>query len=132
MDEDARFSSQGARLAHIDAVYAFLGEVIATRTTAEWLEIFEAADLPAAPMYSLDDLIADPHLREVGLLRAGQHPSEGPMTEIANPTEWSDTPPGIRHPAPRLGEHTREVLRELGLDETRIAALVAAGIVRCA
>lgn len=130
MDEDARFSSQGARLANIDAVYAFLGEVIATRTTAEWLEIFEAADLPAAPMYSLDDLIDDPHLHEVGLLRAGQHPSEGPMTEIANPTEWSDSPPSIRRPAPRLGEHTLEVLREQGIDEARIGALLDAGVVR--
>ena len=87
MDGDSRFSSQGARLANIDAVYAFLAEVLATRTTAEWLDVFEAADLPAAPLYSLDQLVDDPHLRQVGLLRQSQHPSEGPITEIGNPIE---------------------------------------------
>ncbi|MBL8318988.1 MAG: CoA transferase [Burkholderiaceae bacterium] len=132
MDGDSRFSSQGARLTNIDAVYAFLAQVLATRTTAEWLDLFEAVDLPAAPLYSLDQLVDDPHLRQVGLLRQSQHPSEGPITEIGNPIECSDSPPSVRRHAPRLGEHTREVLREHGFDEAHIGELIDAGVVRCA
>ncbi|HLS56744.1 MAG TPA: CoA transferase [Zeimonas sp.] len=129
MDEDPRFSSQGARLANIDAVYGFLGEMLAMRTTDEWLRVFEQADLPAAPMYSIEDLKNDEHLRETGFLGDTLHPSEGPIASIANPTEWSETPPVMRRHAPRLGEHTIEVLRETGLDEATIEGLVRRGVV---
>ena len=132
MDEDPRFASQGARLANIDAVYGFLAEMLATRTTEEWLRLFEQADLPAAPMYSLEDLKRDAHLRETGFIGEVAHPSEGTITSIANPTEWSETPPSIRRHAPRLGEHTIEVLRESGFAEEAIRSLLEAGSVRAA
>lgn len=129
MEEDARFASQGARLANIDAVYGFLGEMLATRTTDEWLRTFERADLPAARMYSIEDLKNDPHLRETGFLSEMVHPSEGSITSIANPTEWSRTPPAMRRHAPRLGEHTVDVLRESGFDDATIEDLVRRGVV---
>ncbi|MBE0593406.1 MAG: CoA transferase [Gemmatimonadales bacterium] len=129
MDEDSRFSSQGARLANIDAVYGFLGEMLATRTTDEWLDVFAKADLPAARMYSIEDLKNDDHLREIGFLEEATHPSEGTIVSIANPTEWSESPPAVRRHAPCLGEHTIEVLRECGLDEAVIRELVDRGVV---
>ena len=130
MDDDARFSTQGARLANIDAVYGFLSETIATRTTTEWMNVFEQADLPAARMYDIDDLMEDEHLRLVGLLREVDHPTEGALASVANPTEWSQSPPTIRRHAPTLGEHTMEVLREAGVAEGRIAQWLRDGAVR--
>ena len=130
MDADARFSSQGARLANIEAVYGFLGETLASRTTDEWLRIFEQADLPAARMYSVEDLMADEHLRDIGFLQDTPHPTEGTLASIANPTEWSRSPPSVRRHAPGLGEHTLEVLRESGIAEDRIRQCLSDGVVR--
>ncbi len=129
MQEDPRFASQGARLQHIDEVYAYLSEVLMTRSTDEWLRLFEQADLPAAPLYSLDDLIDDAHLRDVGLMQETVHPTEGAITSIANPTEWSDSPPTVRRHAPVLGEHTAEVLREHGFSDEQLRDWLAARVV---
>ncbi|MGD9945461.1 MAG: CaiB/BaiF CoA transferase family protein [Burkholderiaceae bacterium] len=129
MHDDPRFASQGARLQHIDEVYAYLSDVLRTRDTDEWLRLFAQADLPAAPLYSLDDLIDDAHLRDVGLLQTTEHPTEGEITSIANPTEWSDSPPALHRHAPTLGEHTLEVLREHGFPEEQLRAWLADGVV---
>jgi len=110
-DKDARFCSQTARIENIDAVYGWFGERMAERTTAEWLEGFAKYDIPAAPMNTLADVFADPHLRATGYFGEVDHPTEGRITSIKTPSEWSATPPEYRHPAPRLGEHTREILR---------------------
>ncbi len=127
---DVRFSSQGARAANIDAVYGYLGGVLATRTTAEWLAFFAEADLPAAPMVSIDDVLTDEHLLATGFLRKVQHPTEGTITEIGVPSEWSGTPPELTRHAPSLGEHTTEVLQQAGYGPAEIEALLASGAVR--
>ena len=129
-EEDARFSSQGARAANIDAVYGYLSGVLATRSTADWLALFAQADLPAARMYSIDDVLSDEHLAATGFLKQVQHPSEGEITDIAVPSEWSDSPPAPERLAPRLGEHTVEVLREAGYTPAQVDALLAEGAVR--
>ncbi len=129
-ESDTRFSSQGARAANIDAVYGYLCGVLATRTTAQWLALFASADLPAAPMASIETILSDEHLAAIGFFRRVEHPSEGTITEIAVPTEWSATPPEpVRH-APRRNEHTLEVLREAGYAQAGIDALVESGAVR--
>ncbi|RZJ24914.1 MAG: CoA transferase, partial [Haliea sp.] len=128
--QDARFSSQGLRLEHIDHVYGYLSEVLASRTTAEWLALFAGADIPAARMYSVHDVLADEHVTATGFVQMRQHPSEGSMRETAVPTEWSGTPPGRPRHAPRLGENSVEVLREFGLTAGEIDALLAQGTVR--
>ena len=110
MFEDRRFSSQGERLQNIDEVYGYLAGVLATRTTDDWLAAFTQADIPAARMNSLDDILADEHLNAIGYFRSVQHPSEGNITELAIPTEWSGSPPSIARHAPRLGEHTAGIL----------------------
>src|SRR5690606_25588357 len=115
---------------HITEIYGYLADVLATRTTSEWLTLFEEADLPAAPMYSLDDVLADPHLATIGYFREVEHPTEGTLVQSAISTEWSDSIPVISRHAPNHGEHTREVLREAGVDDERIEMLLHEGAVR--
>jgi crotonobetainyl-CoA:carnitine CoA-transferase CaiB-like acyl-CoA transferase len=129
-DKDPRFCSQGARIENIDAVYGWFGERMAERTTAEWLEGFEKYDIPSMKMNTLADVFADEHLRATGYFGEVDHPTEGRITSMKTPSEWSETPPEYRHHAPRLGEHTRELLREAGYDEAAIDKAIAVGAAR--
>ena len=118
----------GSRTKHVQEVYAFLAEVLLTRTTGEWLEALGRADIPAMPMQTLESLIDDTHLQAVKLFELAEHPTEGKVRQMRNPTRWSATPlSAIRH-APRLGEHSREVLREIGYDEKQIMQLLNSGV----
>ena len=128
-DNDPRFSTHPARHAHIAEVYRFLAEVIATRTTGEWLEIFGKGDIPVAPMYSIEDIINDEHLNAIGYFARQQHPTEGNIMSMAIPTEWSATPPDVPRHAPSLGENTREILTGVGYSAEAIDALAASGAI---
>jgi len=128
MDSDPRFSTLGRRTENIQALYAMVDEVMATRTTAHWLEALERIDIPVMPMHTVESLMEDPHLQAVGFLQPVEHPSEGTLLEIAVPSTWSRTQPNVRRQAPRAGEHGREILDELGYAPGDIAALAAAGI----
>lgn len=112
---DTRFSGLVERNRHIAALYALLEPILAERTSAEWIVLFTAADLPFAPVNSVDDLLHDPHLRAVGFWHAMDHPTEGALTMPGIPVHFSGTPGSIRRPPPNLGEHTAEVLAELAL-----------------
>lgn len=125
--EDARFTTMEARAENIDAVYKTVSEIMLTRTSGEWLDLFEKADIPVMPMHTVDTLIDDPHLRAVGLLETTRHPSEGALRTIGTPATWSVSQPAASRPAPRIGEHSVEVLREIGCDPGTIAALIAQG-----
>ncbi|MFJ1298840.1 CaiB/BaiF CoA transferase family protein [Pseudomonadota bacterium AL_CKDN230030165-1A_HGKHYDSX7] len=122
---DPRFCSHTARAQHIDEVYAFVAEVMLTRDSTTWLALLGEADIPASRLYGIDDLIDDPHLHATGLVREVDHPTEGRLRTTGPLGRYSATPTGLRRPAPRLGEHTEEVLREAGLAEADIAALRA-------
>jgi crotonobetainyl-CoA:carnitine CoA-transferase CaiB-like acyl-CoA transferase len=120
---DPRLSDHAVRTRHYGEVYAMLGEILATRTTAEWLALLGENDIPAVPLYDLNDLIDDRHLDAVRFFHRMEHPSEGPIRLTGIPSQWSESSPAItRHP-PRLGEHSIEVLREVGLSEAEIEAL---------
>jgi len=127
--DDPRFSTNAGRVANIDDVHDYLAEVLAAKTSAEWLSDFEAADLPAGPMYTLDDVVNDAHLKEMNFFQQVEHPTEGPLVAMTYPTEWSDADSEYRLPAPRLGEHTVDVLKELGRSSEEIGGLVEKKIV---
>jgi crotonobetainyl-CoA:carnitine CoA-transferase CaiB-like acyl-CoA transferase len=122
---DARFKNMQSRAKNIDAVYGFLAEVLLTRTTEEWLDFFNNADIPAMAMRTLEGVLEDPHLNAVDFFRLDDHPSEGKVRNMRSPTTWSATPLGPIRPAPRLGEHSREVLREAGYDEGAVERMIA-------
>jgi crotonobetainyl-CoA:carnitine CoA-transferase CaiB-like acyl-CoA transferase len=127
-DADPRFSSQEARSRNIAEVYAFVAGEMARRSSAEWLHALKASDIPVAPLNSVDDLIDDPHLGETGFFPRMEHPTEGALRMMASPGTWTGTPPGDLRPAPRLGEHSVEILREAGYAEAEINAMIASRV----
>jgi len=121
--KDPRFGSIAARSTHVDALYATLTEGMTLRTTAEWLEMLRAADIPCGAANTLQDLMSNPYLRETGFFQEMQHPVEGKVVLPAIAPEFSVSPPSVRRLWPSLGEHTEEVLREVGLTEGEIAEI---------
>jgi crotonobetainyl-CoA:carnitine CoA-transferase CaiB-like acyl-CoA transferase len=127
LKSDPRFASASARTTHAAAYFDVRATGLAQRTTAEWLETFEALEVPAARYNSIDDLFCDPHLADIGFFEREQHPSEGPIrrTKVANTFHG-----GMREdrlPAPRLGEHTRAVLAGIGYSAAEIDGMIASG-----
>jgi crotonobetainyl-CoA:carnitine CoA-transferase CaiB-like acyl-CoA transferase len=120
--EDSRFASVLARAANVDALYGVLTAAMGARTTAEWLAILTPLDIPCGAAASLSDLLQDDYLRETGFFQAREHPVEGGVTVTAIPATFSDTPPSVRRLWPTLGEHTAEVLREIGMTEAEAGA----------
>ncbi|QIL80232.1 CoA transferase [Diaphorobacter sp. HDW4A] len=127
-ETDPRFSSIDKRTEHIHALYALLAEIMTTRTTAQWTALLEAADIPVMPMHDMDSLMEDPHLQAVGFLQQVEHPTEGRVCQIGIPSTWSKTQPRVSRPAPRAGEHGREVLAEAGFTDAEIDALLVSGV----
>jgi crotonobetainyl-CoA:carnitine CoA-transferase CaiB-like acyl-CoA transferase len=131
IEGDPRFADIAARTANIDALYEMLAEEMKLRTTAEWLDLLEKNDIPCIRPHTLESLLDDPHLADVGFFDFIEHPSEGRMRTMRDPSVWTETmpPPPQDRFAPRLGQHTREVLAEAGFAPGEIDALLAAGAV---
>ena len=127
---DPRFATQEARSRDFEGAYALVAAEMAKRSTAEWIAALEKADVPVQRMNSLADVVNDPHLAAIGYFRSIEHPTEGRIRTTAVPSEWSESAPEYRRHAPRLGEHTREVLREAGLQDGAIEQLIASGAAR--
>jgi len=126
-DADPRFADMSTRTQHIDEMYGILSTSMRKHTTAKWLELLQAADIPATPVNTLETLLEDPHLRAIGFFEPAEHPSEGDLLHIGTPTHWSRTPARADGFAPRLGEHTVEVLREADYTNVEIEELLNAG-----
>lgn len=129
---DPRFLTLVSRLEHIDEVYGEVGQVIATRTTADWLATFTPTSVPVMIVNTLEDLLEDEHLRAVGYWSFADHPTEGRLRLPGIPLGFSATPGDVRRLPPRLGEHSREVLREAGLSDAEIESMIASGATRTA
>ena len=124
---DPRFKDMAARTRNYDFVYKWFADLLVTRTTTEWMQLLEEADIPCGPMHDLDSLIDDPHLAAVGLFQKIDHPTEGTLHVAGPAATWSRTPSSIRSAPPRLGEHGDEILRDAGFSDADIDSLADEG-----
>src|SRR6201996_7867432 len=127
-----KFATFAARAQNIDLVYAELARMLLERTTAEWTDLLNKADIPTLPMHSLESILSDPHLRAVDFFPVVEHPTEGAIRSMRASATFSDTPVETARLAPRLSEHAEEVLREAGFSAEQIAALIRDGVTKTA
>jgi len=121
--DQPRFANHAARTKHIDEIYEEIGHIFLARTTAEWRELLERADIPVMPMHTLETILDDPHLQAVDFFRTVDHPVEGRIRQMRVPSTWSVTQPEAAGPAPTLGQHGRDILREAGFSTEEIEQL---------
>src|SRR5882672_7581808 len=120
---DRRFESVAARFENVRDYFEVRAQSLRSKTTGEWLELLERADVPCMPYHTFESLLDDPHLREVGMFERVAHPTEGVIWNIALPNRLASGARSDYLPAPKLGQHTREVLSEAGLSEKEIEEL---------
>ena len=127
LKDDPRFNSVAARFKNVKDYLAIRSAGLKTRTTAEWIEIFDRNDVPAMPYHTLDSLLDDPHLADAGFFQWIEHPTEGRVRQMRLPNKLSSGARSDFLPAPKVGQHSVEVLREVGYSDAEIDALIAAG-----
>jgi crotonobetainyl-CoA:carnitine CoA-transferase CaiB-like acyl-CoA transferase len=125
--DDPRFNSIATRSDNVVALYEMAGACLAGKTTDEWLALLRELEIPAARMTSLDGLKDDPQLKAGGFFKHARHPSEGEILYTDPPVRFGETAAATERLQPRLGEHSVEVLREAGLNDGEIKALLASG-----
>jgi crotonobetainyl-CoA:carnitine CoA-transferase CaiB-like acyl-CoA transferase len=126
---DARFADNSQRMTNLAALVERMNDVLMQRTTAQWLEAFDAAGVPAGPVHSIGEALEHPQTRARDMVVELDHPLAGRTHALGCPIHFSATPTRVDRAAPLLGEHSREVLREFDYDENEIDALVAQGVV---
>lgn len=124
---DPRFAEKRARFENIGEMFRIRNEIFASRTTAQWLEILEAADVPAMPLHTLDSVLDDPHLADTRLFQPIDHPTEGKIINLRNPIQFSSYEPSLKWPAPLIGQHSIELLRSVGVSDRDIEAMLESG-----
>jgi CoA:oxalate CoA-transferase len=128
---DERFQSNASRTEHHEALDAILEPVMVEKTTEAWATLLEAHGLPHSPVQHIDKVVHDPNIRYRGMVAEVEQPGIGPVEIAGSPFHLSETPGTVRSPAPTLGQHTVEVLRDvLGYDEGRIEALIEGGAIQ--
>ena len=117
------------RNANIQGLYAALHKITATKTTAEWIEICDRLDIPATPIYTMEELPSHPQLQAVQLFTDEIHPDLGAIRSVRPPVKFAKTPAKVRHQARRLGQDTESILTDLGYSHTDIQSLVQQGAI---
>lgn len=129
LQEDPRFSSNPKRVENLSALIETLTPLFKRKTRVQWMQILDEAGVPTGPINSVEDMLADPQLRARGMITSTEHPTLGQVTTLGLPIRFSDSQTAIRHPAPRLGEHTRSVLQEAGFTDQEIEDLQGEGAI---
>ena len=127
--DDARFATNAARMENLNALTDAMNSVISTRSRSEWIDAFDAAGVPVGPVHTIGEALEHPQTCARGMVVDLQHAQAGKTKALGCPLHFSRTPIEAPRPAPMLGEHTREVLREFGYEEAQIDELVANGVV---
>ncbi|MDW7973906.1 MAG: CoA transferase [Sulfolobales archaeon] len=128
--DDTRFYSNPKRVENREELVALLEEVFRSKPCDHWLRLLEESDVPAAPVNELDEALSDPHLESSGLLGYVEHSTLGKIRQLLFPALLDGIRPQPILPPPLFGEHTVEVLREMGYSEEEVMALLRRGIVR--
>jgi crotonobetainyl-CoA:carnitine CoA-transferase CaiB-like acyl-CoA transferase len=127
--ELAKLNDEGDTFTHRDRIYAVTRERLQHRATAEWLAAFEAADAWAGPVYGYADVVNDPQIQHNGTFVEYDHPTEGRVKTPGFAIRFSKTPSRVERGAPVTGQHTREILSEIGWSQERIDALLQAKVI---
>lgn len=127
-ENDPRFLNLTVRTQHINDLQALAAKIFLERTTNAWLELLDRIDIPTMPLHTLETIFDDPHLKAVNMFEWTKHPTEGRVRRVAVPTTWTDSQPTPGRPAPQLGEHSAEILKELGYSDAEISSLIAQGV----
>ncbi|HEV8315714.1 MAG TPA: CaiB/BaiF CoA-transferase family protein [Burkholderiaceae bacterium] len=126
--EDPRFAKNADRVRRRDVLVPLLADILKTRSRQDWLATLEAAQVPCGAINSLEEVFADPQVRERGMTVQMPHPLTDALRLVASPLKLSATPVRYDHPPPLLGEHTDDVLTDFGIDADERAALRAQGV----
>jgi crotonobetainyl-CoA:carnitine CoA-transferase CaiB-like acyl-CoA transferase len=127
--EDPRFNTPGGRVRNVDERLEMTAEVLKTRTSAEWLKRLDAEQVPCGQVNRREDLLSDPQVRANGLIVETEHPHAGPMRQARPAARFEATPAEIRRPAPMVGEHTNEILTEIGVGASEMKSLRGDGVI---
>lgn len=127
--DDPRYRLNADRMRHRDTLLPAMADILRTRPSAHWLAAFDAAGVPAGPVHSIGEALNHPQTIARGMVVRQQHAEAGPIRTLGLPLQLSETPAQYHRPSPRLGEHTRALLRECGYGEEEIAAMLADGVV---
>lgn len=128
--EELSINDPVARAQNIDVVYEAMRGIARTRTTAEWEELLLRIDVPHTSFTRMAEVAEQPHMKAVGMFPVIDHPSEGAIRVARPPTRFSNTPANIRRHVPLLGEHTAEVLREVGFSVAEIEEMAGCKAVK--